>query len=776
MSELFQSGFRLGNCSVDPKLGYISRPDGTEHVTPKAMEVLLRLVEAPEALVEREVLIRAGWGDEDGHEEALTRCIAELRQALGDHHDRPEYIQTIPRRGYRLVAPVRFAESAESPEAVTSGDAREPASFWDELIRRDVVRTSLAYAALAWLVIEVVSLVGGIFEMPTWILRVLVVMAFIGLPIVVALSWAVQQTPKGLALDMPVDAGAPAATSGRKVDMIIIATLIVAVSFLVYREFRPDTVEFLTPENSVAVLAFDTISDNVEDEYLGYGLAEELLNLLAQTENLDVTSRKASFYYKDKDIPLTEIIAELGVRNIVEGSVQRSGERIRITVQLIDGPSLTHRWSETYDTSEPDLISIRDTVAGAIATELHTAMTARGQEMMVQDAAIDRRAFMLYLKGRGKLREEHTATTLERAKEFFADAVAIDEEFVRAHAGLCDTYLAWFVQSGNETAYFDLGETACNRALSLDDDLVEVYTALGNLYRVSGQLGQSLVEFEVALTFEPDNYDALYGHAQTLEASGDLEGAESQFRELSKNEPGYWHSYNALGNFFYGNSRYAEAAYNFQRVVTLDPQNALAFNNLGAAQFMQGEYSDAAASWEKSVKVRPSNLVLSNIGLAAYYAGEFDKAADMQVQAIAEAPEDYRLWGRLGDARRHSGAAEAADTAYGAAMRFASRAVELNPTNEEALRYLSLYYSYTGDNDAAIQAIDRAGELQPETARIHYFASKVYLGAGDLERAIQELELALTMGYSIEIAAADPDLRVVRESGRVQMLVGEPKT
>ena len=742
------------------------------------MEILLRLVEAPEELIERESLMRAGWGNDSGHEEALTRCIAELRHALGDHHDHPEYIQTIPRRGYRLVAPVHVEGATKPPDPEETKGTTDSGSFWDELKRRDVVRTSLAYAAVAWLFIEVVTVIGGIFDMAPSMLRVLVIMAFIGLPIVIALSWTLQRTPEGLVLDMPVvpDGPAPMAASGRRVDMIIIVALLVAVSFLLYREFQPDALKIITPENSVAVLPFDMLSDNVDDEYLGFGLAEELLNLLAQTEDLDVTSRKASFYYKDKDVPLTEIVAALNVRNIVEGSVQRSGDMIRITVQLVDGQSLTHRWSETYDTDEPDVIGIRDTVAGEIASELKTAMTPRGEEMMARDAAINRRSFMLYLKGRAELRQEHSATTLERAKAFFTDAVEIDGNFARAHAGLCDTYLAWFISSGSEKAYFDSGETACNRALVLDGNLVEVYTALGNLYRVSGHLEQAFIEFEMALTLDPEHYDAIYGNALALEAAGDLEGAEAGLRELTSIEPGYWHGYNALGHFFYANSRYAEAAYNFDRVTALNPDNALAYNNLGSAQFVQGDYAAAAESWENAVRVRPSNLVLSNIGLAAYYAGEFDKAADMQAQAITEAPEDYRLWGRLGDAQRQRGAADEAAVAYSNAMRYASRAVELNPTNEEALRYLSLYYSFTGDDDAAIQAIERAGELQPETARIHYFASKVYLNAGDLERAIKELEQALSMGYSREIAAADPDLRVVRESGQIQLLAGERKT
>lgn len=719
------------------------------------MEVLLCLVNKPGELVERDELVRAGWGEDgDDHEESLTRCIAELRHTLGDHHDHPNYIQTIPRRGYRLVAPVVIAGETQTPSPTHDGPP--PGDLWAELKRRDVVRTSLAYAALAWLAIEAVAVLSDIFPIPVWLMRVLVIMAVIGFPIAVALSWAVQKTPEGFAIDMPVIEGVPSRSrmSARKVDMIIIAALLLAIAFLLIRDpLIPESSDF-----SIAVLPFDNLSESPQDAGLGDGLAEELLNLLAQTEDLDVTARKASFYYRDKDVPLTEIIKNLEVSNIVEGSIQRFGDRVRITVQLIDGESLNHRWSDTYTTSEPDLIQIRDTVARAVVAELRTVMTERGERMIARDAEIDRRAFMLYLRARGELRKEHNEETLGAAERLFQDAIAIDSDFARALAGLCDTYLARFIQSGNEQAFYKKGEQACQRAITSGADLAEVYAALGNLYRVSGKFEEALIEFEQALTITPEHYDAVYGVAQVFEAQGDLDGAEAQLSELTRIEPGYWHGYNALGHFYYGNDRYAEAAFNFRRVTTLDPDNALALNNLGAALYMQGDYLSAATSWQQSAIIRPSNLVLSNVGLAAYYAGDFERAAEMQRRALAETPEDFRMWGRLGNAERQRGAAEEARKAYGEAMRFASRAVELNPSNAEALRYLSAFYSHTGDSDAAIRAIERARELQPESSSVNYYASMVYLNAGNIDRAYVELDEALARGYSKKIAEADPDL------------------
>ena len=779
MSEIFQTGIRLGDCTVDPKLGRIDGPEGATHVSPKAMEILLCMVSRPEQLIERDELVRAGWGTAEGHEEALTRCIAELRHAFGDHHDHPKYIQTIPRRGYRLVAPVATSSEGERETAPERGDNLDSSTFWYELKRRDVVRTSLAYAAATWLIIEVVSVLAQIFDMPPWLPRTLVIMAIVGFPIVVALSWALQVTASGVAIDMPVVDGTPGRdlAAGRKVDLVIIAALLIAVSILVYREFQPDELTLMAGSaNSVAVLPFDNLSDNTEDEYLSDGLAEELLNLLAQTADLDVTSRKASFFFKGKDVPLKSIVEALGVRNIVEGSVQRSGERIRITVQLIDARSLMHRWSESFDASKPDLLSIRDTVARKIAAQLKTAITDRGEKLMARDADTDQRAYLFYLQARAELRKEHHGDELGNAEALLNRALEIDPGFARAYAGLCDTYLAQYEISGRQQDFFSKAEAACQNALALDGDLAEVYVALGNLYRESGELDAAILEFERALSQDIGAYEAVLGMAMSLEAQGKFEEAESRYIQLTEIEPGYWQSYNALGDLYYVNSLYEEAVHNFRRAIVLDPLNALAYNNLGAAYYMQGNYSAAAKAWEESVTIRPSNLVLSNIGLASYYAGEYEKASQMQQQAIAESPEDFRIWGRLGDALRQAGYAEAAAEAYRNATKFARRAVERNPADEETLRYLSLYYSHTGDSAAAIDAIERARRLLPDSSRVHYFASKVYLAAGDTERAILELERALFLGYSLQIANIDPDLQAIRETGKIELLSGEQRT
>jgi tetratricopeptide (TPR) repeat protein len=385
-------------------------------------------------------------------------------------------------------------------------------------------------------------------------------------------------------------------------------------------------------------------------------------------------------------------------------------------------------------------------------------ITDRGERMMARDANIDSRVFMLYLYGRAELRKEHGPKTLDSAESWFREAIEIDADFARAWAGLCDTYLARYIQSGNEEAYYEQGEQTCRQAIALEASSAEMHVALGNLYRISGELDAALLEFRNALSLAPEHYDAIYGLAQVLEAQGDLDNAEAQYKTLIRIEPGYWHGRNALGFYYYENDRYAEAASNFRRVTTLDPENALAHNNLGAAQYMQGDYAGAAASWEESVRLRPSNLVLSNIGLAAYYAGDFERAARMQRQALAEAPEDYRLWSRLGDAERQRGSYEDARDAYNEAMRFASRATELNPVDVQALRFLSLIYSHSGDDAAAVAAIERARELQPDASITSYYASKVYLNAGDIDRAYAELDEALARGYSKEIAEADPDL------------------
>ncbi|MEE8528425.1 MAG: winged helix-turn-helix domain-containing protein, partial [Gammaproteobacteria bacterium] len=352
MDPKLQHGFRLGECVVHPLQGLVERPDGSDHVQPKVMEVLLCLAERPGEVVERDDLVTKVWAKTAVTDEVLTRCISELRHALGDHRDSPRYVQTIPKRGYRLVASVQAEDShepasgsqAHTSSAALPGPDTHPGhglSFWSELRRRNVPRVLIAYAAVAWVIIEVASVVFPIIDLPDWSLKLVVALAFLGFPVAAVLAWAVQLTPQGLVLDVPVaDRPMPVPVeSRRQLDRVILMALLIAVGILSYREFFWEGRDRVGPpayQNSVAVLRFLNIGDDADDTVFSDGLAEELLNVLTRVDELKVPDRKWTWQLAAQGLNTPELARILGVQFVLSGSVRTEGDFIRVTAQLVD--------------------------------------------------------------------------------------------------------------------------------------------------------------------------------------------------------------------------------------------------------------------------------------------------------------------------------------------------------------------------------------------------------------------------------------------------------
>ena len=394
MTENLQQGFRLGEFVIHPLHGTATGPDGVHHVAPMAMEVLLCLAKAPGTVVTRRDLLSEVWGDPNQSAEALTRCVSELRHQLGDHRELPAYIQTLPKRGYRLVAPV--SELLASDSGATAHAVRDaPASlasnshstatppdglkgFIDDLQRRKVFRVALVYLICAWLVIQVAEATFPALLIPAWAQTLVVVLTIFGFPIALILAWAFQITPEGVVAD-----ASPSYfnTLGdkRKIDYIVIATLVAVIGFLAFRQFSIEETELsppsaemaagdlgsigasVEPVASIAVLPFVNMSDDVGNEYFSDGLSEEILNSLTRLRELKVAARTSSFYFKNKDVDIPTIGLHLGVRHVLEGSVRRQGQQVRVTAQLIRADTGFHAWSETYNREVKDILASKAT-------------------------------------------------------------------------------------------------------------------------------------------------------------------------------------------------------------------------------------------------------------------------------------------------------------------------------------------------------------------------------------------------------------------------------
>lgn len=335
-------------------------------------------------------------------------------------------------------------------------------SFFAELKRRNVFRAGIAYGLIAWVVLQVVDFLVQLIGAPNWVLQVFFIAAAVGMLAVLVLSWVFEMTPDGVKREAEVDrTQSITPKTGRKMDWIIIATLAVAVVLLVGERFMPgsglqtppvaepesiaDAVTITAQDRSVAVLPFVAMSSGEEDGYFADGLTEEILNALAQLPELQVTARTSSFAFKGQDTAVEEIAETLGVRHIVEGSVRRSGERLRVSAQLIRAADGFHLWSETYDSNSADTITVQEDIAEQIAGALDVVLDESRRDAMRQVGLRDPTAFVAFQRGKDASRKAHgdfdqIIGLLEANRDFEAVLERVPD-YAPAYTELADAYV-----------------------------------------------------------------------------------------------------------------------------------------------------------------------------------------------------------------------------------------------------------------------------------------------------------------------------------------------
>ena len=783
MDIRLQRGFRVGEYDVRPLEGRVVGPTGSQHVQPKVMEVLLCLVEHAGDLVERETLIERAWGGASGSDDVLTRCISELRQHLDDHQDTIQYIQTVPKRGYRLVATVEFedSESLESAAEVIERVSRQAsnedppnifAKYWADLERRNVVRVSIAYIVVAWVLLQVGETVFEALRLPEWSLTLLFAMLVIGFPVAIILAWIFQVTPEGVVIDVTGAPPGPIALR-RNLDILIIGTLVIAVAIMGYRLTNDDVspksgVAEPTQQASIAVLRFLNIGGL---PHFADGLGEELLDRLAKLNELGVAARTSSWAYAEKSVDVPTIAAQLSVDYVLEGSVRQSGDRIRITAQLNDGTTGKHVWSHSYDrelTTE-NFFETQSEIARQVVNLLQISLSPESEAMLAEIPNISMEALELYLKGQDFFRKPHSDESLDTAAGLFRNALELDPRFAMAYAGLCDTLQGKYILT-RDVEVFAEAERACHRALTLDEDLPRVLAALGGLYLFSGQNEKAEQVLKRALAASPNEIDAYGDLAEALQNQQRSDEAEAVLLTMIARQPGYWYGHNALGNFLYRESRYEDALKAFSRVIDLEPDKALGYNNIGIAHYMLGDYAAASRAYEMSVAIEPYVDNYTNLGLAYFYAGDFEKAAEIQQKATDLRPGDARVLGRLATARYFGGQAEEAIGLFEKAIDMIEQQMVINPNDVRLNRYLAVFNAALGRIKESQAAIEHALALQPESSGVRYDAAKVALAAGDVEAALNFLDQAKKLGYSTSIIGSDPVFNVLHQNARFRTI------
>jgi TolB-like protein/Tfp pilus assembly protein PilF len=505
--------------------------------------------------------------------------------------------------------------------------------FFAELRRRHVLRAAALYGAVAWLLIQVTDVISEPLGLPGWLLKVVIWLLVIGFPVALAIAWSFELTRHGLQRDTGAETAAlPGISTGRKFDFAIIAALVAALGYFVATRPSGDPGAAARPASaaprSLAVLPFANLSSSAEDGYFADGLTEELLNLLAGIEGLKVAGRTSSFYFKGRNEDLREIGRKLGVSHILEGSVRRSGERLRVTAQLVSAKDGFHLWSQVYDRELTDVFVIQDEIGRSVADALKIRLAAGGADGRPARPAVDAEAYRRYLVARSKLRERGLENT-QSAVRLFGEAATIDPAFAGAHAGkaLALTLLYGNHAVGDGRTMLADAEKAGRRALALDPRSSEAQVALGRVaelsWLVTGQDRRSEAgeHFRRALELDPQSTLALY-----------------------------W-----LGRFEQETNP-AGAIELFDRAIELDPLEFMAASSKALSLLQSGRSDEARAEYDRLLEIYPDNpTLLRNYADAELVTGRVSHALELNARASAAGADnwshwlDARAWWLLGD-------------------------------------------------------------------------------------------------------------------------------
>jgi len=775
-------GFYLENLLVEPRKGSVTGRERSTHLPPKAMDVLLALASKPTRLVTREKLIAKVWDPGQGSDEALGRAVGEIRHALGDSAHTPKFIQTVPRRGYRLMVhptpTAEFTKRAGEKSPPTSG--AQPGLF-DSLRQRGVFEAAIAYLVSGWLIIQVADIVFDQLHLPAWSGTFVTALVIAGFPIAILLSWFLEFRGGRAVLDDAADGRRR--QFSRTYLSVIGALAIAAVAVYIYDSRiglpRPRPPEAAaTPEpaqppihdNSIAVLPFLNLDGSEETRIFANGLVDDVITRLSRVPGMLVSSRGDAFTLEPNSAS-QKVRERLRVARYLEGSVQMDGDRMRIIVQMIDSETGFHVLSRSFDRLREDFFEIRDEITRVTVANVRVALppeTRATADILGEDPSLD--VYILYRRGVDASRLPKTRETLQTAVQWFDAALAVDPDYAAAHAGKCWVFVTGFPVTDDPT-YIDNAEEACSRALQLNPNLDVVHAALGMLYKGTGRYEMAETAYLDALKIDPNSVDALTGLGEIYMLQHRNELAEERYRQAIGQHPGDWSAYNLLGYFLYRTGRYEEAAEQYEYVVALDNSNMVGFSNLGTAYMLAGNFAAAAPAFAKAIEIEPRQSTYTNLGLMYYYLGRLDEAIDAHYRAVELAPNDHLALINLGDALWAAGQQYQAMDAFETAEGLAARALEINPNNPNYLMDMAWIEAMLNKFDDAGQFIGRARALAPDDPYVDYIDGLILLRQEQAEDALKAFESALNKGYSVIMLSEDPQLRALRDNPRFQRAI-----
>jgi len=479
-------------------------------------------------------------------------------------------------------------------------------NLFSELKRRNVFRVAGVYAVVGWLVAQIVALAANSFAAPDWVMQMLIVALVVGLPIAMVFAWAFEMTPNGVKRTEAVaEVDSIAEQTGRKLDFAILGGLMLVAALAIFQILQPAAPGIATPdsitpqthketptaqlaeteqEKSIAVLPFVNMSSDPEQEYFADGISEEILNVLVRIPKLKVAGRTSSFSFKGKNEDLRKIGEALDVNHILEGSVRRSGVKLRITAQLIRSDDGFHLWSDTYDREIADIFDIQDEIAKDVADKLAISLGLDGYSR-AQERTEDLLVYENYLKAK-QLYLERGRDNLDTALALLNEATQKDPDYAPAWAVLASVYSVYGAyvpvdEAKEKDRYWqDLGRSAAERAIELDPELAEAIALVGVFYYYDFDFITAYEYYDRALALAPDSHEILDIVAQSGHEVGYFDESLQAITRASEIDPLVPMYRNGKAWAYRTKVELEKAIVSANRAIELDPTLEFPYNNL----------------------------------------------------------------------------------------------------------------------------------------------------------------------------------------------------
>ena len=598
-------------------------------------------------------------------------------------------------------------------------------NFFSELKRRNVYKVAVAYAVASWLLIQIATQVFPFFEIPNWTVRLVVLLLIAGFPVALVFSWAFEITPEGIKRESEIEAEKSITHhTGRKIVALTVVLAVIAVGLLVFQLLRPKTAaaprhsEVATgiPEKSIAVLPFENLSDEKSNAYFTEGIQDEILTRLSKIAALKVISRTSTMKYKSAPDNLREVSKQLGVANVLEGSVQKIANAVHVNVQLIRAATDEHLWAESYNRTLNDVFGVEGEVASAIAEQLNAKLTGAEQKVITDKPTDNSAAYDAYLRGLSIEHDQYGYEGYQRATEAYARAVQLDPKFAIAWARLA--VLRSFL-------YFNTVDRNVNTPAAVKD-------AADRAMALAPEAGESWIA------------KGAY-HYRILR---DFEGAVAAYQEAQKRLPNNSFVLQNLAFVQRRVGRWQDAETNFHKAVELDPRDVSLLSALGGEFYLYlRRFNDARAVLDRALEIAPDSETAHAIKAAILQnEGRLAEAAQQLGRVPQNSTEDYVVASRITQVMY--------ERDFGGGIRVIEQKLNSIPSGqpldsitEQALVQLGFCQEWSGRHSEAQQSFTRAVEsikptpdtvVAPEANSVPSTLALAYAGLGEKEKALEQ--------------------------------------